>query len=70
MLGIKDNTFYDQLEEIIELMYLRGFSVSLFRCKWFDLESSKKRVKTKKNITNINISSELVKDDHFILDSS
>ena len=31
--GLEYNTFYDQLEEIIEFTYLHGFSVLLFKCK-------------------------------------
>ncbi|KAF5791937.1 hypothetical protein HanXRQr2_Chr09g0400431 [Helianthus annuus] len=33
--GIPFYPFYGQLEEIIELNYLDGYSVVLFRCKWF-----------------------------------
>ena len=60
MLGLEDNTFYDQLE-IIEFTYLSGFSVLLLMCKWFDINPSKKRVKEENNITSINTSLESLK---------
>ena len=41
--GIDDNTFYGQLEDILESTYLNGFSVLLFKCKWFNANPSKKK---------------------------
>ena len=51
-------TFYGQLEEIIELCYSHGYSVVLFRCKWFNADVRKGRNVTKNNITSIMINSE------------
>ena len=69
MLGTEDNDFYVQLEEIIEFTYLHGFSILLFRCKWFDINPSKKRMKVENKIKTIIISSEWFKYDLFILAS-
>ena len=56
--GTDDNTFYGQLEDILEFTYLNGFSVILFKCKWFNTDPTKKKIKIDNNITSINISSE------------
>ena len=34
--GVDGYTFYGQLEEILELNYVSGCNVVLFRCKWFN----------------------------------
>ncbi|KAM0037381.1 hypothetical protein Hdeb2414_s0013g00402541 [Helianthus debilis subsp. tardiflorus] len=47
-------TFYGQLEDIIELIYIDGYSVVLFCYKWFDTSGA--RLKKKNNITTIDIS--------------
>ena len=41
--GIDGNTFYGQLEDILEFTYLNGFSVILFKCKWFNTDPTKKK---------------------------
>ncbi|KAJ9543051.1 hypothetical protein OSB04_022758 [Centaurea solstitialis] len=65
--GVDGFTFYGQLEEILELRYLNGYSVVLFRCKWFNTDPRKGRCVIKNNVTSINISSEWYKDDPYIL---
>ncbi|KAJ9547179.1 LOW QUALITY PROTEIN: hypothetical protein OSB04_019722 [Centaurea solstitialis] len=59
--------FYGQLEDIIEIRYLSGYSVVLFRCKWFNTDSRKKRCITKNNITSISVNSGWFKSDPYIL---
>ncbi|KAJ9538028.1 hypothetical protein OSB04_030761 [Centaurea solstitialis] len=59
--------FYGQLEDIIEIRYLSGYSVVLFRCKWFNTDPRKKRCTTKNNITSISVNSEWFKSDPYIL---
>ncbi|KAJ9552527.1 hypothetical protein OSB04_016572 [Centaurea solstitialis] len=59
--------FYGQLEDIIEIRYLSGYSVVLFRCKWFNTDPRKKRCITKNNITSISVNSEWFKSDPYIL---
>ena len=65
--GTGQEMFYGQLQEILEFSYLNGFSVVLFRCKWFKCDS--KRMITENNITSIDITGEAYKDDQFILAS-
>ena len=65
--GTGQEMFYGQLQEILEFSYLNGFSVVLFRCKWFKCDS--KRMITENNITSIDINGEAYKDDQFILAS-
>ncbi|KAI3741670.1 hypothetical protein L1987_59344 [Smallanthus sonchifolius] len=48
-----DTPFYGQLEEIIELNYIDGYSVVLFHCKWFDTRG--KRLIKQNNTTIIDI---------------
>ncbi|KAI3755132.1 hypothetical protein L1987_54927 [Smallanthus sonchifolius] len=52
-IGEDDTPFYGQLEEIIELNYIDGYSVVLFRCKWFDTRG--KRLIKQNNTTIIDI---------------
>ena len=59
--------FYGQLQQILEFSYLNGFSVVLFRCKWFKCDS--KHMIIENNITSIDINGEAYKDDQFILAS-
>ncbi|KAL5563419.1 hypothetical protein UlMin_033166 [Ulmus minor] len=63
--GTGQEMFYGQLQEILEFSYLNGFSVVLFRCKWFKCDS--KHMVTENNITSIDINGEAYKDDQFIL---
>ena len=65
--GTGQEMFYGQLQQILEFSYLNGFSVVLFRCKWFKCDS--KRMITENNITSIDINDESYKDDQFILAS-
>ncbi|KAI3793975.1 hypothetical protein L1987_36599 [Smallanthus sonchifolius] len=52
-IGEDDTPFYGQLEEIIELNYIDGYSVVLFHCKWFDTRG--KRLIKQNNTTIIDI---------------
>ncbi|KAL5574336.1 hypothetical protein UlMin_023933 [Ulmus minor] len=65
--GTGQEMFYGQLQQILEFSYLNGFSVVLFRCKWFKCDS--KHMVTENNITSIEINGEAYKDDQFILAS-
>jgi hypothetical protein len=57
--------YYGVLEEILELCYLRGRKVVLFRCKWF--KTDKQGLVTKDNLTSINTRSDWFKDDQYLL---
>ncbi|KAL2465528.1 Uncharacterized protein Adt_41379 [Abeliophyllum distichum] len=65
--GTGGEIFYGQLQDILELSYINGFSVVVFRCRWFKCDG--KRKVTENNITIIDISREAYKDDQFILAS-
>lgn len=66
-IGPEGLTFYGQLEDIIQICYFTGYSVVLFRCKWFNTDPKKKRCVTKNNITSIDISSDWYKTEPYIL---
>lgn len=63
--GHDGEKYYGQLEEILELNYLGGCKVVLFRCKWF--KTDKKHCVTKNNITSICTQTEGWKNDQYIL---
>lgn len=65
--GVDNKNFYGQLEEVIVMSYLAGCSVVLFKCKWFDTDPTKSRMKNENNITRIFTKFEWYKDDKFIL---
>ncbi|KAM6544118.1 hypothetical protein CsatB_008565 [Cannabis sativa] len=67
VVGVENKTYYGQLEEVIVMSYLSGFSVVLFKCKWFDTSRPSGRLKSEQNIISINTSFEGFKDDKFIL---
>ena len=64
--GENGEKFYGQLEEIIEIRYINGYSTVLFRCKWFDTQ---KGVTYDNNITSINTEHEWDKEDQLIFAS-
>jgi hypothetical protein len=57
--------YYGVLEEILELCYIGGCKVVLFRCKWF--KTDKQGCVTKDNITSICTRSEWFKEDQYLL---
>ena len=67
--GTEGFNYYGQLEEILQLSFTGAYSVTLFRCKWFNTNLKNKKIITKNNITSINISGEWYKDEPFILAS-
>lgn len=64
--GLDDSLFYGQLEEIVELHYLSGYSVVLFRCKWFNTHEKGRHIK-ENNIVSINIRYTWYKEQPYIL---
>nr|GEV92709.1 hypothetical protein [Tanacetum cinerariifolium] len=68
--GEKDKEmYYGQLEEILEFLYM-AFKVVLFRVKWFNTSNEGRKIKCfviRNNITQILASSELFKDQQYIL---
>lgn len=61
--GENEEKYYVQLEEIIELHYPYGYSIVLFRCKWFD---TSRGVICENNITSIDTRREWDKEDQLI----
>ncbi|VFR01635.1 unnamed protein product [Cuscuta campestris] len=60
--------YYGVLLEILELHYLGGKRVSLFRCRWFDVHNSEKGAKVDEfGFTSINTQRILKTSEHFIL---
>jgi hypothetical protein len=55
-IGEDGTPFYGQLEDIIELNYIGGYSVVLFRCKWFNTMGN--RLINEDNRTFIDVSRE------------
>ncbi|KAJ9535763.1 hypothetical protein OSB04_un001077 [Centaurea solstitialis] len=58
--------YYGLLEEILELTYISGYRVVLFRCKWFKTDTPQRCV-TKNNITSISTQTEWFVEDQYIL---
>ena len=48
---------------------MEAYSVVLFKCKWFDTNPKKKKIKVEKNITSIAINFEWYEDEPYILAS-
>ncbi|XP_071688992.1 uncharacterized protein [Rutidosis leptorrhynchoides] len=63
--GPDGSLFYGVLEEILELCYLWGHKVVLFRCKWF--KTDKNGCIIKNNLTNISTQHEWYKEDPYLL---
>ncbi|KAL5831637.1 hypothetical protein ACOSQ4_016991 [Xanthoceras sorbifolium] len=68
--GEHDNleiSFYGVLISIVELVYLLGHRVILFKCKWFDTNPKKKRIQHDYHLTSINVAHTWYQEDPFIL---
>ena len=64
--GIDDQSFYGELQNVLVLQYLFNCH-AVFRCKWFDTDLRKKRIKRIQNITSIYVNPEWYKDNSFVL---
>lgn len=58
--------FYGIITDMIELEYLNGNPVLLFKCKWFDLRK-KTGMQKDKNLTSINVNRFWYEHDSFVL---
>ena len=65
--GTEEFNYYGILEEIVKLTFSGAYSVTLFKCKWFNTDPRRKKVIIENNITSINTSGEWYKDDPYIL---
>ena len=65
--GSEATPFYGVLEEVLVIQYVYGCNAIIMRCKCYDTDSRKKRLKVVNNITSIYVNAEWYKDDPFIL---
>ena len=63
--GIKEH-YYGYLEDSIELVYIKNNRVSLFKCKWFDMDPRRKHVIYKPCYNSIDTSREAYKEYPFV----
>ena len=63
----EDVNFYGVLTNVVELDYLFGHKVILFKCKWFDTNHKNKKIHQDPHFTVINISSTWYENDPFVL---
>ena len=63
----EDVNFYGVLTNVVELDYLFGYKVILFKCKWFDTNRKYKRIQQDPHFTIIDISSTWYENDPFVL---
>ncbi|XP_026452382.1 uncharacterized protein LOC113352830 [Papaver somniferum] len=59
--------FYGVLIDVLELSYLYGNKVFLFRCDWWDTDKRRKNIVTDSHFTSLNFSQTWYKDDPFVL---
>lgn len=59
--------FYGVLYDAVELNYMSNNWVILFKCKWFDTNAKKKRIRQDYHFTCINASKFWFENDPFIL---
>ena len=62
-----DEDFYDELEEIIVMQYLKRYHAVLFRCKWFNTDPRKELLKVVQNIRSVYVNAEWYNNDRFVL---
>ncbi|XP_062093425.1 uncharacterized protein LOC133799424 [Humulus lupulus] len=65
--GTEDFNYYGILEEVLKLTFTGSYSVTLFKCKWFNTDPRRKKIIIENNITSINTSGEWYKDDPYKL---
>ncbi|CAI0389395.1 unnamed protein product [Linum tenue] len=69
-MGSKVVDYYGVLTEIIELQYLGGNRVVMFKCEWWDVENIDRGVKVDKyGFVSVNTSRKLVTNEPFVLAS-
>ena len=61
--------FYGVISEILELDYVKGRRVVLFKCKWFNLGTKGAGVKKERKLTSINASGTWYENDPLVLAS-
>ncbi|KAK0572174.1 hypothetical protein LWI29_027307 [Acer saccharum] len=59
--------FYGVVIAVLQLNYILGYKVLLFKCQWFDTDVKKRRIHKDYHLTSINVSREWYKSDPFVL---
>ncbi|KAL5579995.1 hypothetical protein UlMin_012437 [Ulmus minor] len=62
-----DHMFYGVILEVMEVVYIRGRKVLVFRCQWFELMPNSNSIFDQYNMTSINIKSSWYEDQSYIL---
>ncbi|XP_060961844.1 uncharacterized protein LOC133032042 [Cannabis sativa] len=67
--GTEGFNYYGTLTEVLKLTFTGVYSVTLFKCKWYNTNPRRKKTIVEKLITSINVSGVWYKDDSCILAS-
>ncbi|KAI9195446.1 hypothetical protein LWI28_014929 [Acer negundo] len=59
--------FYGVVIAVLQLNYILGYKVLLFKCQWFDTDVKKRRIHKDYYLTSINVSREWYNSDPFVL---
>ncbi|KAD6118922.1 hypothetical protein E3N88_10193 [Mikania micrantha] len=62
-----EDDYYGYLDEVIELSFIRDYSIILFKCTWFDTDRRRKHVIFEPHFISIDTSRNAYKEDPFIL---
>lgn len=63
----KEMDFYGVLTDVLELNYLFGNQVFLFKCDWWDVGNRRTGINIDENFTSVNVSKKWYNDDSFVL---
>lgn len=67
--GVHDDVeddYYGYLDEVVELSFVKGYNVILFKCTWFDTNRHRKHVTFEPNFISIDTSRKAYKEDPFV----
>ncbi|XP_060969526.1 uncharacterized protein LOC133036800 [Cannabis sativa] len=67
--GTEGFNYYGTLTEVLKLTFTGVYSVTLFKCKWYNTNPRQKKTIVENLITSINVSGVWYKDDPYILAS-
>ncbi|KAL2466639.1 Uncharacterized protein Adt_42490 [Abeliophyllum distichum] len=65
--GDENTNFYSVLCDVIELIYVFNYRVTLFQCNWYDNNPNQKRAVEHHHLTSINVNHKWYVDDSYIL---
>ncbi|KAJ0778220.1 hypothetical protein HanLR1_Chr02g0069301 [Helianthus annuus] len=61
-----EDDYYGFLDEVIELSFIRGYRIILFKCTWFDTDRRRKNVIFEPHFISVDTSRHAYKEDPFI----